>query len=335
VLSHEAVTRGPIERARYRLKAQGRDVTWGGGQLFHIGTLAPFIGSLGVAGTFLTDTYFEPARALQLMYAEKVTLAWPWFSAIAQGLIGHPTFDPAKLEGLRYLFLIAPPTIVNTVQGLLPKTEIIQACGMTETAGIFALCDRDESAESRSTSHGKPAPGIEVRIVDPETGTELPNGHPGEIWVRGYNVMDKYWAAAEKTSESLTPEGWLKTGDLYTRLPNGSLVFGGRYKDMLKVGGENVAAVEVEAVLCTHPAVKTAEVVGRPDKRLDEVHVAFVELHAGRSADAETLIAHCRGKLANYKVPRAVYFMNPGDWPMSATKIDKRTLRDRAREGEK
>jgi fatty-acyl-CoA synthase/long-chain acyl-CoA synthetase len=202
---------------------------------------------------------------------------------------------------------------------------------MTETAGIFALCDRDESPESRSTGHGKPAPGIEVRIVDPETGAELPDNCSGEIWVRGYNVMDKYWAAPEKTLEALTSDGWLKTGDLYTRLPNGSLVFGGRYKDMLKVGGENVAAVEVEAVLCIHPAVKTAEVVGRPDQRLDEVPVAFVELHAGQTEDAETLIAHCRGKLASYKVPRTVYFMNAGDWPLSATKIDKRILRDRAR----
>jgi acyl-CoA synthetase (AMP-forming)/AMP-acid ligase II len=335
VLSHEAVTRGPVERARYRLKVDGKDVTWGGGPLFHIGTLAPFIGSLGVAGSFLTDTYFEPGRALQLMYAEKATLAWPWFSAVVQGLIGHPTFDPKKLDALQYLFVIAPPTLVNAVQELLPRTEVIQACGMTETAGIFALCDPDESPESRSTGHGKPAPGIEVRIVDPETGAELPDNRSGEIWVRGYNVMDKYWAAPEKTLESFTSDGWLKTGDLYTRLPNGSLVFGGRYKDMLKVGGENVAAVEVEAVLCTHPAVKTAEVVGRPDQRLDEVPVAFVELHAGQTADAETLIAHCRGKLASYKMPRTVYFMNAGDWPLSATKIDKRTLRDRARRAEK
>jgi acyl-CoA synthetase (AMP-forming)/AMP-acid ligase II len=335
VLSHEAVTRGPVERARYRLKVDGKDVTWGGGPLFHIGTLAPFIGSLGVAGSFLTDTYFEPGRALQLMYAEKATLAWPWFSAVVQGLIGHPTFDPKKLDALQYLFVIAPPTLVNAVQELLPRTEVIQACGMTETAGIFALCDPDESPELRSTGHGKPAPGIEVRIVDPETGAELPDNRSGEIWVRGYNVMDKYWAAPEKTLESFTSDGWLKTGDLYTRLPNGSLVFGGRYKDMLKVGGENVAAVEVEAVLCTHPAVKTAEVVGRPDQRLDEVPVAFVELHAGQTADAETLIAHCRGKLASYKMPRTVYFMNAGDWPLSATKIDKRTLRDRARRAEK
>jgi acyl-CoA synthetase (AMP-forming)/AMP-acid ligase II len=335
VLSHEAVTRGPVERARYRLKVDGKDVVWGGGPLFHIGTLAPFIGSLGVAGTFLTDTHFDAGRALELMYAEKVTLMWPWFSAIVQGLIGHPTFDATKLECLRYLFLIAPPTLVDTVQTLFPKTEVIQACGMTETAGIFALCDADESQRSRSTTHGKASPGVEVRIVDPETGVDLPDGTLGEIWVRGYNVMEGYWAAPEKTTESLSPDGWLKTGDLYTRLPGGSLVFGGRCKDMLKVGGENVAAVEVEAVLCNHPSVKAAEVVGRPDIRLDEVPVAFVELYTGNSIDAASLIEHCRERLASYKVPRFVYFMETSAWPMSATKIDKRSLRELARENAK
>jgi acyl-CoA synthetase (AMP-forming)/AMP-acid ligase II len=329
VLNHEAVTRGPVERARYRLKAPERDVTWGGGPLFHIGTLAPFIGSLGVAGTFLTDTYFEPSRALGLMYEERVTLAWPWFPAVMQGLIGHPRFDPSRLHALRYLFMIAPPTLVETVQQLLPGAEVIQACGMTETAGIFALCGPDESRDSRSATQGKPSPGVEVRVVNPDTGLDLPDGQLGEIWVRGYNVMDRYWEAPEKTAETLTPDGWLKTGDLYTRLPNGSLVFGGRHKDMLKVGGENVAAVEVEAALCAHPTVKAAEVVGRPDPRLDEVPVAFVELHVGQTADEHTLVAHCQTRLASYKVPRAVYFITADEWPMSATKIDKRALRER------
>jgi acyl-CoA synthetase (AMP-forming)/AMP-acid ligase II len=125
----------------------------------------------------------------------------------------------------------------------------------------------------------------------------------------------------------LTPDGWLRTGDLYTRLEDGSLVFGGRFKDMLKVGGENVAAIEVEAFLCTHPGVKTAEVVGRPDVRLDEVPVAFVELFEGSCATADEIIAHCHGRIASYKVPRAVHFMAASDWPMSATKIDKRALR--------
>lgn len=334
VLSHEAVTRGPVERARFRLSVGSRDVTWGAGPLFHIGTLAPFIGSVGVAGTFLTDTYFEPGRALQLMYDEGVTLAWPWFAAITQGLIGHPAFDPTRLETLRHLFIIAPPSLVDEVQRVLPQTEVIQACGMTETAGIFALCGEEEDFNSRSNTQGKPSPGVEIRIVDPETGVDLPDGTLGEILVRGYNVMEGYWAAPEKTAETLTADGWLRTGDLYTRLASGSLVFGGRCKDMLKVGGENVAAIEVEAFLCTHPAVKTAEVVGRPDSRLDEVPVAFIELYDGYEAEAGDLIAHCRGRIANYKVPRAIHFVEQADWPMSATKIDKRALRDRLKDME-
>jgi fatty-acyl-CoA synthase/long-chain acyl-CoA synthetase len=120
----------------------------------------------------------------------------------------------------------------------------------------------------------------------------------------------------------------LRTGDLYTQLDDGSLVFGGRLKDMLKVGGENVAVIEVEAFLCSHPDVKLAEVVGRPDARLDEVPVAFVELKEGREVTAQALIDYCTGRIANYKVPRAVYFMAPGEWPMSATKVNKRALRE-------
>jgi acyl-CoA synthetase (AMP-forming)/AMP-acid ligase II len=332
--SHEAMTRGPVERARYRLNSDGPGVTWGAGPLFHIGSLSPFIGSVGAGGTYLTDGYFEPSRALALMAEHRVTLAWPWFPAIVQGLIDHPDFDPKYFSRLRHLFLIAPPTLVDRVQDLLPQTEVIQACGMSETAGIFALCGADETRESRSKTHGRPAPGIEIRITDPETGADLPDGTMGEILVRGYNVMMGYWAAPEKTAETLDFQGWLRTGDLYTRLSNGSLVFGGRYKDMLKVGGENVAAIEVEAFLCTHPDVKTAEVVGRPDPRLDEVPVAFVELLEGRDADEEAVIAHCRGKIASYKVPRAIYFMKPDEWPMSATKIDKRALRARLAEAQ-
>ena len=334
VLSHEALTRGPVERSRYRLSAGDHDVTWSAGPICHIGSLAPFIGSIGVAGTYLTDTFFEPGRALRLMESHGVTLAWPWFSAIVQGLIDHPTFDPSRLPHLRYLFLIAPPTLVDRVQDVLPRTEVLQACGMTETSGIFALCGPDEDRQSRSTTNGKASPGIEVRIVDPDSGKDCADGVIGEIWVRGYNVMDAYWASPEKTAESLTEDRWLQTGDLYTRLPSGSLIFGGRCKDMLKVGGENVAAIEVEAFLCTHPAVKIAEVVGRSDSRLDEVPVAFIELRDAAKADEAELIAHCKGRIANYKVPRAVHFMTADDWPMSATKIDKRALRLRLERNE-
>ena len=329
MLSHEAATRGPAERARHRLASGGDDVTWGGGPLFHIGSLAPFLGSVGAMGTYVTDAYFEPGRALDLMEAEDVTLAWPWFSAIIQGLIDHPRFDPQRLKALRYLFMIAPETLVGRVQQLLPHTEILQACGMTETAGVFALSDREATFEVRNGTQGKASPGIEVRIVDPDTGRDLSDCAMGEIWVRGYCVMDGYWRDLEKTATALDPEGWFRTGDLYVRDVDGSLAFKGRLKDMLKVGGENVATAEVEALLCSHPDVKLAEVVGRPDSRLDEIPVAFVELRPGGNARPDQLIEFCRGRIANYKIPRAIYLVAAEDWPMSATKIDKRALRAR------
>lgn len=329
LLTHEAVTRGPIERASRRFRSQDHDITWGGGPLFHIGSLAPFIGAIGTGGTYVTDVFFDAGRALDLLEQERVTVAWPWFPAILQPLLDHPAFRPERLAALRKALLIAPPALVRSMQALLPQTEFMQACGMTETAGIFALAGSDETPEQRATSQGKAVPGIDVKIVDMVSGEDLPEDRVGEILVRGYCVMEGYYRSPEKTAEALDPDGWLHTGDLYSRGPDGRLTFHGRAKDMLKVGGENVAAIEVEAFLANHPAVRIAEVVGRPDPRLDEVPVAFVELRPGIQASEQDLIGFCEGRIASYKVPRAVFFVQAGDWPMSATKVDKRALRAR------
>jgi acyl-CoA synthetase (AMP-forming)/AMP-acid ligase II len=326
MLTHEAMSRGPVERADKRFRSGEYDVTWGGGPLFHIGSLAPFIGSIGAAGTYLTDIFFDPARAVDLMQREGATAMWPWFPAILQPLLDQPDFVTATAK-IRSMLLIAPEALVNRVQQLLPKAEIMQACGMTETSGIFALSDPDESHQQRATSNGKAAPGIELRIVDIDSGLDVPPDTVGEIWVRGYCVMEGYYRDPAKTAEAIDTDGWFHTGDLYSRSADGRLIFNGRAKDMLKVGGENVAAIEVEAFLCSHPAVRIAEVVGKPDPRLDEVPVAFVELMPDTSASAEDLIAHCKGRIAGYKVPRAVHFVRAEDWPMSATKVDKRQLR--------
>lgn len=325
MLTHEAMSRGPVERADKRFRSNDCDVTWGGGPLFHIGSLAPFIGSVGASGTYLTDTFFNPTRAVALMKREGVTAMWPWFPAILQPLLDQPDFISAT-EKVRAMLLIGPEALVDRVQKLLPKAEIMQACGMTETSGIFALSDPDETPEQRATSNGKAVPGIELRIVD-DDGTDVAPGTVGEIWVRGYCVMEGYYRDPDKSSEALDADGWLHTGDLYTRSADGRLIFNGRAKDMLKVGGENVAAIEVEAYLCSHPAVRIAEVVGRPDPRLDEVPVAFVELMPGAEVSADELIGHCKGRIAGYKVPRAVHFVKAEDWPMSATKVNKRELR--------
>jgi acyl-CoA synthetase (AMP-forming)/AMP-acid ligase II len=331
MLTHEAMTRGPVERANLRFRSCDHDVTWGGGPLFHIGSLAPFIGTIGSAGTYLCDVFFDPARAIALMEREGVTAFWPWFPAILQPLMDHPDFIQATSK-VRSMLFIGSETLVLRIQQMLPHAEVMQACGMTETAGIFALSDPDETPERRATSHGKAVPGVEVRIVDMDTGEDAPAGTVGEILVRGYCVTKGYYRDPEKTAQAIDEDGWLHTGDLYAKSESGNLTFNGRAKDMLKVGGENVAAIELEAFLCSHPAVKIAEVVGRPDARMDEVPVAFIELHPGASADEDELIGHCRGKIANYKVPRAIYFMTAGEWPMSATKVNKVALRKRLAE---
>ncbi|MBY8860385.1 acyl--CoA ligase [Nocardia sp. CA2R105] len=329
MMTHEAMTRGPVERATSRLVADRGHISWAGGPLFHIAALAPLIGAIGAGGTYLTDIYFDAGRAIDLMAAEHVTVAWPWFPAPMQSILAHPDFDAGRLDSLRYLFLIGPRVLITQVQNLFPDAELVAACGMTETAGIYALSEPDETFEDRSGAQGKPAPGMQIRIVDPETGTEQPVGVPGEILIRGYCVTDGYYKDPVKTAEAFDSDGWLRTGDLYSRTDSGCLVFHGRLKDMLKVGGENVAAIEVESFLCEHPAVLTAAIVGRPDDRLDEVPVAFVETRSGATLTEKELIAFCEGKISRYKIPRAVFFVEPGNWPMSATKINKRELRAR------
>jgi fatty-acyl-CoA synthase len=198
---------------------------------------------------------------------------------------------------------------------------------MSELSGYYAMSPLDDSRHERATTGGKPVSGVEIRIVDPETGEEAPPRALGEIHVRGYLMMEGYYRDPERTADVIDAEGWLHTGDLYARDETGHLSFGGRLKDMLKVGGENVPAVEVEAFLCTHPSVRIAEVVGRPDDTLDEVPVAFVEIVEGVSLDADELIEFCRGRIARFKIPRAVFFKTAGEWPMSATKVNKVELR--------
>ena len=329
VLTHEAIVRGPVYRARRRLGTAESTVTWGAGPLSHIGSLSPFIGTFGVMGTYVTDVFFEPGRAIELGVRAGVSAAWPWFPAIIQGILDHPSFHPAVWPNLRTLMLIASPALVRKVQATFPRAEILQACGMTETAGIFALSALGESAEERATTHGRAVPGVGIRIVDVRTGADLPSGRIGELLVRGYCLTEGYYRDPEKSAAAIDADGWLRTGDLYQLTSEGSLVFSGRLKDMLKVGGENVAAVEIESVLCEHAAVRAAEVVGHADPRLDEVPVAFIELQPAATATAEDLIAFCRDRIASFKVPRAIHFVAAGEWPMSATKVDKRALRER------
>jgi acyl-CoA synthetase (AMP-forming)/AMP-acid ligase II len=221
---------------------------------------------------------------------------------------------------------VAPPDVLRRSQAAMPHVVQLSAFGITEGGGIVCYNYMTDTLEQRTESCGLPMDGLEVRVVDRETAQPISPGEIGEIVIRGYGVFEGYYKDPEKTKASFDGDGWFHTGDIGIERPDGRLVYMGRTKDMLKVGGENVAAAEVESFLSTHPAVKIAQVVGVPDPRLDEVAAAFVELKPGAQATQEELIAHCRGKIASFKVPRYVRFVT--EWPTSATKIQKYKLRE-------
>jgi acyl-CoA synthetase (AMP-forming)/AMP-acid ligase II len=168
-----------------------------------------------------------------------------------------------------------------------------------------------------------------VRVIDPGTGKDRPAGAPGELLVRSAYGMQGYHDKPEETARAIDADGWFHTGDMAIVRADGYMRFIGRYKDMLKIGGENAAPSEIEAHISTHPAVKLVQVVGAPDERLEEVAAAFVELVPGADLDEATLISFCQGQIASFKVPRHVRFIDGSEWPMSATKIQKFRLQER------
>jgi acyl-CoA synthetase (AMP-forming)/AMP-acid ligase II len=243
------------------------------------------------------------------------------------GLTRHPDFAVRDRSSVRGLLNVAPRDTLALLQDAwAPAVQIGGHFGMTECAGAITCNQWDATLEQRVATCGAPLPGVEVRVVDPETGAELGHDTRGELQIRGYGLFDGYHKDAEKTAQSFTDDGWLRSGDAGAIDRDGMVSYLGRIKDMLKVGGENVAPSEIESHLSTHPAIKLVQVVGVPDERLDEVPAAFVELVAGHQLTESDVVDFCRGQIASFKVPRHVRFVT--EWPMSATKIQKFRLRD-------
>jgi acyl-CoA synthetase (AMP-forming)/AMP-acid ligase II len=191
----------------------------------------------------------------------------------------------------------------------------------------------DDPFEAAVRPGGRIAPNVEVRVVDPETGTDRGVGEEGEIVVRGPTVMKGYYNDPEATATAFRG-GWFHSGDLGVRTEEGFIFYVGRLKDMLKVGGFNVAPQEIESFLSMHPEVDDVAVTSAPDARLGEVAVAFVQLKRGSHVSAETLIAACRDNLANFKVPREIYFVDALPYHTAAhgAKLQRHVLREWARE---
>lgn len=328
-ITHEAMVRNSIALGRHRYQLTAEDRFWSPLPVFHIAAILPMVSIFDVGGTYLTMAHFDAGVALAMLEREQVTATYPCFVTIMADLIKHPDFEKTDLSRIRLMnsnFAVQPDWIREAMLKAMPNTVYVGTFGMTETAGTVCTSRLDDPLEARTRRLGVPLPGLEVRIVDPATGEDAPTGERGEILVRGYSLFEGYYKDPAKTAEALDAEGWYHTGDIGSLDAEGQIMFYGRLKDMLKVGGENVAAAEIEAFLAGHPAVKLAQVVGVPDERLQEVAAAFVELEAGQTVDAQELIEYCRGRIAGFKVPRHVRFVET--WPMSTSKIQKFRLRD-------
>jgi fatty-acyl-CoA synthase/long-chain acyl-CoA synthetase len=271
--------------------------------------------------------YFDPGVALQMLEEHKVTATYPSFVTIMQGLIYHPDFAARDLTSIRLMnsnFAVQPPGVSEPIMKAMPGAVQVGSFGMTEASGTVSTGSPSEPESQRITRLGRPLPGLEVRVVDTD-GRDIATGGRGEVLVRGYSLFEGYYRDAEKTAQALDAEGWFHTGDIGSLDAAGTIMFHGRIKDMLKVGGENVAAAEIEAQLQKHPAVKLAQVVGIPDSKYEEVPAAFIELQPDQTVTPEELIELCRRDIASFKVPRQVRFVT--EWPMSSSKIQKFRLR--------
>jgi fatty-acyl-CoA synthase len=332
MISHEAIVRNGAALAdRYELT--GEDSFWSPLPMFHIAAILPLSAIFYMGGTYVTTGYFQAGEALKMMEEDKVTATYPCFWTIMSDLVDHPDFDKTDLSRVKLMnanFAVQPAEIGIKMKKALPNAVFVGTFGMTETAGTVTTSRLDATEKQRFTRLGTPLSGIELKAIDPETGEEAATGEKGEAWIRGYCTFSEYYKSPEKTAEALDDEGWFHSGDLISIDADGQVMFHGRLRDMLKVGGENVAAVEIEAFLQQHEAVKLAQVVGVPDRRLIEVPAAFIELEPGHEATEEALIEFCKGKIASFKIPRHVRFVT--EWPMSSTKIQKFRLQKRIRE---
>jgi HIP---CoA ligase len=250
---------------------------------------------------------------------------------IYQSLLAHPNRDNFNLTSLRLAVTGAAPvpvSLVEQMRGELGFELVVTAYGLTESCGVVSICRADDSAERISHTSGCAMDGVEMKCVDSE-GNSVPAGAEGEIWFRGFNVMQCYLDNPEETAKTITADGWLKTGDVGVMDEDGYIRITDRIKDMFIVGGFNTYPAEIENILCGMPGVARAAVIGVPDERMGEVACAFIVPTADAALDQAGVIAWCRDNMANYKVPRTVHFLE--ELPMNAGgKVLKNELRELA-----
>ena len=292
----------------------------------HVGAVSDIcIRAMIGGGTIIMQDRFDPALMMRTVAEEQINL-WGGVPTIFQICVAHPDFADADLSSVEHIAWGGAAMPFELIQQLLAKTGASRAStgyGSTETIGGVVFSGPDDSAELATTTVGFIADQTELRLVD-DQGNDVAQGEQGEMLVRCDFLMKEYWNRPEATAAAIDSDGWYRTGDLLRQRDDGRYVFLGRNSDMFKSGGYNVYPREVEDCLEEHPAVALAAVVGVPDELFQEVGHAHVVLSGDAAPDA--IIEHVRSRLANYKVPKAVFVHE--QLPMLAVgKVDKVALR--------
>ena len=293
------------------------------------------MGNLGCvthgATMVVPDAAFEPEAVLATVQEERCTSLYGVPTMFIAEL-EHPRFDEFALTSLRTGIMAGSPCPVEVMKRVVADMnmgEVTICYGMTETSPVSTQTSADDDLEQRVSTVGRVHPHVEVKIVDPRTGLVLPRGEPGELLTRGYSVMSGYWEDPERTSEAIDAQRWMHTGDLATMDEDGYVKIVGRSKDMIIRGGENVYPREIEEFLYTHPDVADVQVIGVPDERYGEEIMALIIPRQGAALDEDAVRDHCRGRIAHFKVPRYVKFVDA--FPMTVSgKVQKYLMRDAA-----
>jgi acyl-CoA synthetase (AMP-forming)/AMP-acid ligase II len=296
---------------------------------FHaFGYKAGWLASLMMGVTVLPHRVFDVPAVLARIPRDRVSVL-PGPPTLYQSILNHPDLAGSDISSLRLSVTGAAPTPIELILRMraeLTFETIITGYGLTETCGIATMCRFDDDPETIATTSGRAIPGVEVLVFD-EAGKEVPRGEPGEIVIRGYNVMQGYYDEPEETAATIDPDGWLHTGDVGTMDERGYVVITDRTKDMFIMGGFNAYPAEIENLMLRNEAIAQVAVVGVPDERMGEVGMAFVVLRPGATATGDALKAWSRDEMANYKAPRHVVIVD--DLPLNATgKVLKYQLRE-------
>ncbi len=335
MLTHTAIVRGYNDWADIIGLEQG-DRYLIINPFFHsFGLNAGILACLMKGSCILPHPVFDVQQVMERVPKDQITML-PGPPAIYQTILNHPNLENFDMSSLRLAVTGAaaiPVEMIIQMREHLGFEKVVTGYGLTEGSGLATMCRHDDDPEIIANTSGRAMPGMDVKIIN-DDGKEVERGHPGEIVVKGYNVMLGYLNDPEQTAETIDKNGWLHTGDIGIMDPEGNIAITDRKKDMYIHGGFNVYPAEVEATMLRHPQIGQVSVVGIPDERMGEIGYAFVVPTVGQIPDAEEIINWCRKEMANYKTPRAIEFLET--LPLNASgKVLKYELREQAQTNRK